>query len=420
VNKPLSVQRRAMITGMGVSTCLGSDLEAFWEALLAGRSGVRPVTLFDASELPCKIAGEVIDFDSSGEIENKNRRRMSRVSQMAVVTALHALADAGLQVPLVRGERVGVSFGTAIGGFEKAEDGLFTYWEQGMARINPFTLPAILPNMIAFHISERCGALGPSCTVTTACATGTQAVGIGVDMIRMGRADVVICGGAEAMLREYTMAAFAAMRALPLNYNDHPEKASRPFDSKREGFVFSEGAACLILESEAHASSRGADVYAQVSGFASSSDGYHIAALDPSGDGAVRTMRWALEDAGMPAFGIDYINAHGTSTPLNDAVETAAIKQLFGERAYEIPVSSTKSMIGHAMGASGAIEAIVCALTIKHNWIHPTINYENPDPECDLDYVPNQARQAPVHAALSNSFGLGAQNACLVLQEPEP
>lgn len=417
---PLSMDRRAMITGMGVSTCLGSDLEAFWGALLAGRSGIRPVTLFDASELPCKIAGEVVDFDPSDQISSKNRRRMSRVSQMAVVTAARAVADAGLAVPLTNGERVGVSFGTAIGGFEKAEDGLFTYWEQGTARINPFTLPAILPNMIAFHISEHFGAMGPSSTVTTACATGTQAVGIGADMIRMGRADVVICGGAEAMLREYTMAGFAAMRALPLNYNDHPEKASRPFDSKREGFVFSEGAACLVLESQEHAAARGADVYAQVGGFATSSDGYHIAALDPSGDGAVRTMQWALEDADRATGDIDYINAHGTSTPLNDAVETSAIKQLFGERAYEIPVSSTKSMIGHAMGASGAIEAIVCALTIDSGWIHPTINYENPDPECDLDYVPNQARQARVHAALSNSFGLGAQNACLVLQEPEP
>lgn len=414
-----SPSRKVMITGMGVSTCLGSDLGGFWEALLAGRSGIRPVTLFDASNVPCKIAGEVIDFDPSDGIDAKNRRRMSRVSQMAVVTAARALEDAGLEIPLTCGEQVGVSFGTAIGGFEKAEDGLFNYWEQGAARINPFTLPAILPNMIAFHISEFSGAMGPSCTVTTACATGTQAVGIGADMIRMGRAEVVICGGAEAMLREYTMAGFAAMRALPISYNDQPEKASRPFDSKREGFVFSEGAACLILESAEHAAGRGAHVYAQVSGFASSCDGYHIAALDPSGDGAVRTMRWALQDAGIPPEKIDYINAHGTSTPLNDAVETSAIKRLFGERAYQIPVSSTKSMIGHAMGASGAIEAIVCALTIEHNLVHPTINYETPDPECDLDYVPNQLRQAPVHAALSNSFGLGAQNACLVLQEPE-
>jgi beta-ketoacyl-acyl-carrier-protein synthase II len=420
VNPGVENKNQVVITGLGVSSCLGSDLEGFWDSLLAGESGIRPVTLLDASDLPCKIAGEVVDFDPAPHLDTKQRRRMSRVSQMALITVKRALQDAGLAIPLEDSQRAGVSFGTAIGGFEKAEDGLYSFWEHGAARVNPFTLPAILPNMIAFHISEQFGAVGPSCTVTTACATGTQAVGIGADMVRSGRADVVICGGAEAMLREYTMAGFAAMRALPLNYNDAPEKASRPFDQDREGFVFSEGAACLILENEAYARQRGAHIYAAVGGYATSSDGYHMAALDPSGDGALRTMDWALEDAGIVPGEVDYINAHGTSTPINDAVETTAIKRLFGDRAYEIPISSTKSMIGHAMGASGALEALVCALTIERNWIHPTINLERPDPECDLDYVPNQPRQAAVSTALSNSFGLGAQNACLVLRETEP
>jgi beta-ketoacyl-acyl-carrier-protein synthase II len=419
MNSPPDRQNTAVVTGLGVSSCLGSDLEAFWDSLLAGESGIRPVTLLDASNLPCKIAGEVIDFDPSQFLDVKQLRRMSRVSQMALLTVQRALEDAGLTVPLKHADRAGVSFGTAIGGFEKAEDGLFNFWERGEARVNPFTLPAILPNMIAFHISELFGAVGPSCTVTTACATGTQAVGIGADMVRSGRADVVICGGAEAMLREYTMAGFAAMRALPVSYNDVPESASRPFDKDREGFVFSEGAACLILENKAHARERGAHIYAEFGGYATSSDGYHMAALDPSGDGAVRTMDWALRDARVDPEQVDYINAHGTSTPINDAVETLAIKRHFGERAYEIPISSTKSMIGHAMGASGALEAVVCALTIERKWIHPTINLEQPDPKCDLDYVPNQPRQVEVSTALSNSFGLGAQNACLVLRESD-
>lgn len=416
MNRSTETRNKAVITGLGVASCLGSDLEAFWESLLTGESGIRQVTLLDSENLPCKIAGEVVDFDPTQHLDTKQLRRMSRVSQMALITVERALDDAGLSIPLVDPERAGVSFGTAIGGFEKAEDGLFNFWEHGESRVNPFTLPAILPNMIAFHISERFGAVGPSCTVTTACATGTQAVGIGADMVQSGRADLVICGGAEAMLREYTMAGFAAMRALPVSYNDEPAKASRPFDKDREGFVFSEGAACLILESETYARHRGAHIYAQVGGYATSSDGYHMAALDPSGDGAVRTMDWALQDAQVEPAQVDYINAHGTSTPINDLVETAAIKRLFGERAYDIPISSTKSMIGHAMGASGALEAVVCALTIERNWIHPTINLDQPDPECDLDYVPDQPRQVEVSTALSNSFGLGAQNACLVLR----
>jgi beta-ketoacyl-acyl-carrier-protein synthase II len=322
-------------------------------------------------------------------------------------------------VPFTDAERVGVYFGTAIGGFERAEEALQVFRSHGYARINPFAVPSALANMPAFHVTQDFGALGPNSTFTTACATGTQTVGEAALAIRTGRADVILAGGTEALIRDFALAGFAAMRALPTSFNDAPEKASRPFDARREGFVFSEGAACLILESLEHARARGARIYAEVIGYASSSDGFHMAAPDPTATGAIRTMQWALEDANVRPGEVDYINAHGTSTPANDATETLAIKRLFGEHAYEIPVSSTKSMIGHPMGAAGAIEAAVCALTLHSGRIHPTVNYDEPDPVCDLDYVPNEARQADVRVTLSNSFGLGGQNACLVLRRME-
>jgi 3-oxoacyl-(acyl-carrier-protein) synthase len=274
-----------------------------------------------------------------------------------------------------------------------------------------------MANMSAHHITRIFQALGPSVTVSTACATGTQAVGEAAEVIRRGAADIVITGGTEGVIRDFALGGFAAMRGLPLNYNDRPEKASRPFDKDREGFVYSEGCGALVLERLDHALERNAHIYAEVLGYASSSDGYHMAALDPEAAGAVRAMKWALRDAGVAPEEIGYINAHGSSTPANDASETFAIKKLFGEAAYNIPISSTKSMIGHPMGAAGALEAIVCALTIHHSVIHPTINYETPDPDCDLDYVPNVKREARVRRTLSNSFGLGGQNACLVLGE---
>ncbi len=288
-----------------------------------------------------------------------------------------------------------------------------------MAKVNPFTIPAGIPNQPAFYISHVLGPVGPSLTVATACATGAQAIGEGAELIRTGRADIVFAGGVEGLIEDFALAGFAAMRALPTSFNDDPARASRPFDARREGFVFSEGAACVILERLDQAVARGARIYAELAGHASSGDGFHVAAPDPTAAGPIRTMRWALQDAHLAPDQVNYINAHGTSTPANDAVETLAIKTVFGEAAYRIPISSTKSMIGHAMGASGAIEAVVCALTIQHRVIHPTINYEVPDPECDLDYVPNVSRPAPVEVALSNSFGLGGQNTCLVLKQVE-
>jgi beta-ketoacyl-acyl-carrier-protein synthase II len=397
-------------------TALGIELESFWSSIVNGKSGIRKISLFDASELPCQIAGEVWEFNSEDFFLRKSARRMSRASQLGLAAAQKAVEDSKIPLPFDDPTRVGVYYGTAIGGIERAIEGLDVIREKGFSRLNPFYLPSAIPNMPAFHVTQHFGAYGPNSTITTACATGTQVVGEAAQIIKNNKADVVIAGAVEALIQDFVVAGFTSMRALPTNFNDAPEKASRPFDAKREGFVFSEGAACVILERLDKAIARGAHIYAEVGGYATSSDGFHVAAPDPSAKGAILTMTRALEDAKVKPEEVSYINAHGTSTPANDAVETLAIKKVFGDKAFSIPISSTKSMIGHAMGASGAIEAAVCALTIDRHTIHPTINYETPDPDCDLDYVPNQAREQEVDVVLSNSFGLGAQNACLVLR----
>ncbi len=411
---------RVVVTGLGAITVLGSSLPLLWEGLLAGRSGIRRITQFDASALPCQIAGEIPDFDPTIYMDRKEARRIARSAQIALGAATQAVADAGLPDTMPDGERASVVFGTAIGGIDKVDEGIISLRNGGHGNINPFVLPASIPNLSSFLIAKRFQCLGPNSTIVTACATGTQAVGEAAEYIRRGVADVVITGGTEALIRDYSIAGFCSMRALPLNYNHCPEAASRPFDAKREGFLFSEGAGSLILESLEHAQARGARIYAEVAGHASSSDAFHVAAPDPDALGPSRAMRWALADADMSPSDIDYINAHGTSTPLNDETETRAIKMIFGEHAYKLAISSTKSMLGHAMGASGSIEALVCALVIHNSVIPPTINYENPDPQCDLDYVPNVARRQTVNAALSNSFGLGGQNACVVLRRLAP
>lgn len=410
---------RVVITGLGAVSPLGVSINKFWDGLLAGRSGIRRITQFDATDFPCQIAGEIPDFNPEDYMDKKLVRRLARCAQVALTAAREATLDAGLPETMPEPERAGISFGTGIGGLEVMDDAMKIFRTKGMDRVNPFALPATIPNLAAFVISQTYQCLGPSSTITTACATGTQAIGEAAELIRRGSADLVITGGTEAIIRDFSIGGFSIMRALPVNYNDQPEKASRPFDAKREGFVFSEGAAVLILEKLEHALQRGAHIYAEVAGQAASSDGFHVAAPEPQGAGPTRAMRWALQDAAMDPSEVDYINAHGTSTPLNDPLETRVIKTVLGEHAYEIPISSTKSMIGHPMGAAGALEAIACAKTIDSGWIHPTINLENPDPECDLDYVPNQARQAKVDVALSNSFGLGGQNACLVLKRYE-
>ncbi len=411
--------RRVVITGLGLVTPLGDTVDGVWSALIAGRSGIRRVEVFGSDGFPCRIAGVLPDFEPNGRLPVKEARRMARVSQIAFVAAQKAVEDAQLQLPLEDPERAGVTMGTAMGGLDRADEGIQVLRSRGLERVSPFYLPSALPNMPAFHITQYLGALGPNTTITTACAAGTQAVGEAALAIRYGRADVMLAGGAEALVQDYTLGGFAAMRALPTSFEDAPERASRPFDARREGFVFSEAAACLVLESLEHAARRGARILAEVAGYASSGDAYHIASLDPSAEAPARTMRMALRDADLDPSAVDYINAHGTSTPINDAVETAAIKRVFGDRAYRIPISSTKSMLGHALGASGAIEAAVGCLTIERGQIHPTINYEYPDPACDLDYVPNRPREARVSTVLSNSFGLGGQNACLILRRVE-
>jgi 3-oxoacyl-[acyl-carrier-protein] synthase II len=410
----MNKRRRVVVTGMGAMTPLGLTLEETWEGLLAGRSGVGLITQFDASGLPVRIAGELKNFDPTRYIDFKAARRMARCSQVAIATAQAALADAGLSLPLADEERVGVLVGSAGGGLDRAIAGIDTFRAKGLARINPFILTSASVNMPSHHVSHWAGARGPISTVVAACATGTQAVGEAAEVIRRGAADVVICGGVEALIHLAPIAGFCAMRALSAR-NDEPERASRPFDAGRDGFVYSEGGALFVLEALEHARARGARIRAEVLGQASSSDAFHVAQPDPEGMGASRAMRWALDDAGLTPDDVGYINAHGSSTPISDPIETRAIKRVFGERAYEIPISSTKSMIGHAMGGAGAIEAAACVLTVEQGIIHPTINLETPDPECDLDYVPEGARKADVRFALSNSFGLGGQNACLVL-----
>jgi beta-ketoacyl-acyl-carrier-protein synthase II len=415
----MHTNHRVVITGVGVVTALGSSKRQFWEGLLAGKSGIRRITQFDASDLPCQIAGEIPDFDAGKFMDRKEARRNSRSAQIALAAAIQAVDDAGLPETMKEPEDSGVIFGTAIGGFERFDEGITTLRSKGLSKLNPFVIPSGIPNLPSFLVSRQFQCLGPTNTIATACATGTQAVGEGMDYIRYGKAKLMIAGGCEALIRDFSIAGFSAMRALPVNFNDNPQAASRPFDAKREGFIFSEGAAALVLEELEHARQRNATIYAEVLGHASSSDGYHVAAPEPEARGPIRAIRWALKDAHIEPFQVDYINAHGTSTPLNDITETHAIKTVFGDHARKLAISSTKSMVGHAMGASGALETIVCALTIKNQLIHPTINYEYPDPECDLDYVPNHCRKADVKIKLSNSFGLGGQNACVILRKYE-
>jgi beta-ketoacyl-acyl-carrier-protein synthase II len=405
---------RVVVTGMGALTPLGT-LDAFWEGLQAGRSGIRRIQSFDPTPLEVQIAGEV-DFDPAEFLNRKEARRMSRSSQMAQIAARMALAHAGLSPADLAPEadRVGVVMGCADAGFGLLVDTAHAYLAEGRTPM-PTALVNGLPNMPAHYISMETGATGPLTTIVTACASGTQSIGAACDLIRYGRADVILAGGVDDLVRAEVIAGFEAMTVLATGGNDNPAAASRPFDADRNGFALGEGAAVLILESLEHARRRGAVIYTEVLGHASSSDAHHSAAPDTEGLGAQKAMRWALEDAHLAPDAIDYINAHGTATRVNDALETYAIKCVFGDHARRLAISSTKSMIGHCMGGSGSMEAIACILALHGGIIHPTINYHTPDPACDLDYVPNHAREARVRAALSNSFGLGGQNACLVL-----
>ncbi len=411
-------RRRAVITGMGAVTPLGLNAAEFWRNLVAGKSGAGPMTLCDPTDFSCRIAGEVKGFDPAQFVSGKEARRMARFSQLAVAAALMAVENARLDVGSQDANRVGVLLGNGNGGFPTIEEGCRTLVEKGGMRMSPFFFPMILPNMAAANVSRLLGARGYNSTVTTACAASNQAMGEALEVIRRGSADVMLTGGAEAGISQMGLGGFAVMKALSTR-NEEPEKASRPFDAQRDGFVPAEGSVILVLEDLDHALKRDADILCEVAGFGCSSDAYHQVHPDESGESTIVAMRAALEDARVGLEDVDYINAHGTSTPLNDAVESQAIKGLFGERAYKVPVSSTKSMVGHSLGAAGSLEAVPCVRSITDGVIHPTINYEFPDPKCDLDYVPNEARKADVRVVLSNAFGFGGQNACLVFKRYE-
>ena len=411
--------RRVVVTGMGALTPLGNDVESFWQGCVDGRSGIDWITLFDNTNYPVKVDGEVRGFDPQDFMDRKEARRMARFSQFSVAAARMAIEDSGLKVEDEDTTRIGVLLGNGNGGFPENDAAMHTIIEKGGSRLDPFYMSKTLPNIAAAQVAMQFGLRGYNNTVTTACAAGTQAMGDALDVIRLGRADVMIAGSGEAGICELGLAGFHIMRALSTR-TDMPMLASRPFDAARDGFVCAEGAGIFVLETLEHAQRRGARILAELAGYGASSDAYHVVAPCVDGEGAQRAIKLAIEDAGLQLEDVDYINAHGTSTPANDASETMAIKGVFGEQAYRIPVSSTKSMIGHALGASGAIESVACIKAIQTGIIPPTINYETPDPECDLDYVPNKSRKLDnVRVVLKNSFGFGGQNACLVFKRFE-
>jgi 3-oxoacyl-[acyl-carrier-protein] synthase II len=403
---------------MGAITPIGNSVQEFWDSAVAGKSGLGILQAFDHSAYPVHVAGEVKGFDPEEYMDRRVARRMGRFSQFAMAGTAQALRQADLNLEDTDRDRVGVLMGNGIGGLEESQQSVRTIDSRGGMRVDPFYFPKMLPNMAAAHVALNFGARGYNNTVITACAAGTQAIGDAMDLVRAGRVDVCITGGTEASLCELGLCGFAVIRALSL-HNDEPQKASRPFDAERDGFVAAEGAGVMILESEEHAKSRNAPVLAEVAGYGACNDAFHVVAPSEDGDGAMRAMREALADAHVETTDVDYINAHGTSTQLNDKSETLAIKKLFGEDAYRVPISATKSMVGHSFGAAGAIESVAAVQTIVNGVIHPTINLEHPDPACDLDYVAEGAREADVNVVLKNSFGFGGQNACLVFKRYE-
>lgn len=411
------MSKRVVITGMGAITPVGQTVDALWEAVRDGRSGIGPITLFDASDLDTRIAGEVKEWDPVARFGVKSARRLDRFMQFAVAAAEDAVAQSGLRVGPENSDRVGVIIGSGIGGMGTLVEQMDVLREKGPRRVSPFLVPMMLADSAAGQVAINIGARGPNMAVLSACASSTQAIGEAGEVIRRGAADVVICGGAEAGILRLAVAAFNVMGAIS-TYNDAPERACRPFDATRNGFVMGEGAGVLVLESLEHAQARGARVLGELVGYGASADAVHITAPAEDGAGAALAMRHALHSGGIAPEEIDYINAHGTATPLNDVMETRAIKTVFGERARQIPVSSTKSVTGHLLGSAGAVEAIICLKALEAGIIPPTINYATPDPECDLDYVPNVARPARLRTVMSNSFGFGGHNATIILRVP--
>ncbi|HET9882126.1 MAG TPA: beta-ketoacyl-ACP synthase II [Candidatus Binatia bacterium] len=412
-------QRRVVVTGMGLVTPLGTGVEKNWDALIAGRSGIRRISRFSNLEAyPSQIAGEVPDFSAADFIEPKEIKKMDLFIQYAVAAAAMAMTDSGLKIDTELAEQVGVIIGVGLCGIDTIETTKEAILQGGPRKISPFFIPKVISNLAPGQIAIRHGAKGINLTPTSACASGTHAIGEAYHLIRRGLQDAVITGGAESAITPLAVGGFAAMKALSTR-NDEPERASRPFDRDRDGFVIAEGSGVLILEERERALQRGAKIYAEVVGYAANGDAHHMTAPAPEGEGAARCMRLALKDAGLAPTDVDYINAHGTSTEYNDANETMAIKKVFGEQAAKLAVSSTKSMTGHLLGAAGAVEGVFSALSLHHGLIPPTINYDNPDPQCDLDYVPNEARKADLKVVLSNSFGFGGTNACVILRRAE-
>ena len=412
----MSSKTKVFVTGMGVISPVGNSVDEMWASIRNGVSGIGRITRFDASRVDAKIAAEVKNFDVSKYVDPKEARRMAFFTQFALAAAKQAWQDAGLAEGGVDPDRVSVMIGNGIGGTEVDDEGYKILFERGPGRLSPMMIPKLIANEAAGNISIALKAKGAALTVVTACASGTDAIGMGMDMIRAGRADIVIAGGTEATVTEYCIGGFCAMKALSTKRNDTPEQACRPFDKDRDGFIMGEGAAILILESEAHARARNAHVYAEVAGYGSTGDAYHVAAPDPEASGAIRAITLALKDAGIAPEQVDYINAHGTSTPLNDPMETKAVKTVFGAHAYKLKMSSTKSMTGHLLGAAGAIEAMICTLAIRDGFYPPTINYTTPDPECDLDIVPNKGVEGPIRVTVSTSLGFGGHNGVLVIK----
>jgi 3-oxoacyl-[acyl-carrier-protein] synthase II len=411
----LNSNRTVVVTGLGVVTSIGHDVETFWAALLAGKSGVDRIRHFDPTDFACQIGAEVRDWDPALHMDPKEVRRNDRYTHFGFVAAGQAVKDSGVDFAKEDGDRCGVIIGSGIGGMQTYENQLRVLFERGPRKVSPFTIPALIVNMCSGLVAIEYGARGPNFGVVSACASGAHAMGEAAHAIRRGEADVMIAGGSEATITPFAYASFCAMKAMS-TCNGIPQKASRPFDRLRDGFVMGEGAGILVLESLDHARARGARIYCELAGYGASCDAYHITQPDPDGKGLSLAMRRALETAGVEPSQVDYINAHGTATPYNDRFETLAIKKVFGDHARRLPVSSTKSMTGHLLGAAGGIEAVACVKTIETGRIAPTINLEEPDPDCDLDYVPNVARTAPVRTVLTNNLGFGGQNASAVFR----
>ncbi|MFC1509535.1 beta-ketoacyl-ACP synthase II, partial [Candidatus Omnitrophota bacterium] len=410
------MKRRVVVTGLGVISPVGNNKKDFWSSLVSGKSGAGPLTSFDCKDYTSRIAGEVKDFTPHQFIPKKELRRMEKFVQFAVTAAKEAVDDSGLDLSKEDPFKIGVLVGSGIGSLRIIEEQHKVILEKGPSRITPFLIPMLIVNMASGHISIMFNVKGPNSCTTTACAAGTHALGDAFKIIQSGKADVMITGGTESCITALGVGGFCALRALSVR-NDEPERASRPFDKERDGFVMAEGAGIVILEELERAKKRNAMIYGEVVGFGMSGDGYHMTAPDPSAESPTRCMEAAMEDAGLNPEDVSYINAHGTSTQLNDKVETLAIKKAFGKHANKVPISSTKSMTGHLLGAAGGVEFVVCALTIKNGVIPPTINYENPDPECDLDYTPNKARNSKINVTMSNSLGFGGHNATICLKK---